>query len=101
MIDLGLVGDLTPRPPSISPSYLSSLSAFHSTSFWLWVFFFWFSFFFLAAIWVDLILVSNCGGWFAVEVLLRQWILVAGGCAVDVVAVVDDNGNEIIYYFNV
>ena len=58
-------------------------------------------FFFLAAIWVDLILVSNCGGWFAVEVLLRQWILVAGGCAVDVVAIVDDNGNEIIYYFNV
>ena len=36
-------------------------------------------FFFLAAIWVDLILVSNCGGWFAVEVLLRQWILVVGG----------------------
>ena len=60
-----------------------------------------FFFFFLAAIWVDLILVSNCGGWFAVEVLLRQWILVAGGCAVDVVVVVDDNGNEIIYYFNV
>ena len=29
------------------------------------------SFFFLAAIWVDLILVSNCGGWFAVEALLR------------------------------
>ena len=54
-------------------------------------------FFFL----VDLILVSNCGGWFVVEVLLRQWILVAGGCAVDVVAIVDDNGNEIIYYFNV
>ena len=54
-------------------------------------------FFFL----VDLILVSNCGGWFVVEVLLRQWILVAGGCAVDVVAIVDDNENEIIYYFNV
>ena len=35
--------------------------------------------------------------------LLRQWILVAGGCAVDVVvvAVVDDNGEKIIYYFNV
>ena len=44
-------------------------------------------FFFLATIWVDLILVSNCSGWFAVEVLLRQWILVAGGCVVDVVAV--------------
>ena len=44
---------------------------------------------------------SNCGGWFAVEVLLRQWILVAGGCAVNVIAVVDDNGEEIIYYFNV
>ena len=80
----------------ISPFSLSSLSAFHSVSLWLWVFFF-----FFAAIWVDLILVSNCGGWFVVEVLLRQWILVAGGCAVDVVAIVDDNGNEIIYYFNV
>ena len=45
-------------------------------------------FFFLAAIWVDLILVSNCSGWFAIEVLLRQWILVTGGCAFDV----DDNG---------
>ena len=33
--------------------------------------------------------------------LLRQWILVAGGCAVNVLAVVDDNGEEIIYYFNV
>ena len=32
---------------------------------------------------------SNCGGWFAVEVLLRQWILVAGGSAIDVV---DNNG---------
>ena len=54
----------------------------------------------MAAIWVDLILVSNCGGWFAVEVLLRQWILVAGGCAVDVV--VDNNGggdNIYIYIF--
>ena len=46
------------------------------------------------AIWVDMILASNCGGWFAVEVLLRLWILVAGGCAVDVVAVVDDNGRR-------
>ena len=44
---------------------------------------------------------SNCDGWFVVELLLRQWILVAGGCVVDVVAVVDDNGEEIIYYFNV
>ena len=44
---------------------------------------------------------SNCSDWFAVEVLFGQWILVAGGCAVDVVAVVDDNGEEIIYYFNV
>ena len=87
MIGLGLAGDLTPRPLSISPSSLSFLSAFHSASLWLWGFFF-----FFAAIWVDLILVSNCGGWFVVEVLLRQWILVAGGCAVDVVAVVDDNG---------
>ena len=65
MIGLGLASDLTPRPPSISPSSLSSLSAFHSSSLWLWVSFF----FFLAAIWVDLILVSNCGGWFAVEVV--------------------------------
>ena len=46
-------------------------------------------YFFFPTIWVDLILVSNCDGWLAVEVLLRQWILVAGGCAVDVV---DDNG---------
>ena len=37
---------------------------------------------------------SNCGGWFAVEVLLWQWILVAGGCVVAVVAVVDDNRGE-------
>ena len=39
---------------------------------------------------------SNCGGWFAVEVLLQQWILVAGGCAIDVV---DDNGrgNNILF----
>ena len=29
--------------------------------------------------------------------LLQQWILVVGGCAIDVV---DDNGKEIIYYFN-
>ena len=58
-------------------------------------------FFFLATICVDLILVSNCDGWFVVELLLRQWILVADGCVVDVVAVVDDNGEEIIYYFNV
>ena len=87
MIGLGLAGDLTQRSPSISPSSLSSLSTFHSASLWLWVFFF----FFFAAIWVDLILVSNCGGWFVVKVLLRQWILVAGGCAVDVVA---DNGER-------
>ena len=42
---------------------------------------------------------SNYGGWFAVEVLLQQWILVAGDCAVDVVAVVDDNGggNNILF----
>ena len=47
--------------------------------------------------------VVGCGGdgrWWLL-VLLWQWILVAGGCAVDVVAVVDDNGEEIIYYFNV
>ena len=37
---------------------------------------------------------SNCGGWFAIEVLLQQWILVVDGCAIDVVAVVDDNGRE-------
>ena len=51
-----------------------------------------YGYFFFLAIWVDLILVSNCGGWLVVEVLLRQWILVASGCTVDVVAVVDDNG---------
>ena len=39
---------------------------------------------------------NNCGGWFAVEVLLRRWILMADGCAVDVVAVIDDNGDKII-----
>ena len=64
MIGLGLAGDLTQRSSSISPSSLSSLSAFHSASLWLWVFFF-----FFGAIWVVLILVSNCGGWFAVEVV--------------------------------
>ena len=51
-----------------------------------------FFFFFFPTIWVGLIFVSNCGGWLAVEVLLRQWILVAGSCAIDIVAVVDDNG---------
>ena len=48
-------------------------------------------------------MVVGCGGdgrWW-LSVLLRQWILVASGCVVDVVAVVDDNGEEIIYYFNV
>ena len=38
--------------------------------------------------------VMGCGGdgqWW-LSVLLPQWIFVAGGCAVDVVAVVDDNG---------
>ena len=42
---------------------------------------------------------SNCVGWFAVEVLLQQWILVACGCAIDVVVVVDDNGrgNNILF----
>ena len=54
--------DLTSRPPLISPSSLASLFAFHFAPLLLWVFFF------FAAIWVDLILVSNCGGWFAVEV---------------------------------
>ena len=40
------------------------------------------------------------GRWW-LSVLLLQWIFVAGGYAVDVVAVVDNNGEEIIYYFNV
>ena len=52
-------------------------------------FFFWLQF----GIWVDLILVSNYGDWFAVEVLLRQWILVAGGCAVD-----DNGGGDNILF---
>ena len=42
--------------------------------------------------------VGLCRWW--LSVLLQQWILVAGNCAVDVV-VVDDNGENIIYYFNV
>ena len=50
--------DLTLRPPSISPSSLSSLFAFHSASLQLWVFFF-----FLAAIWVDLMVVVGRGLW--------------------------------------
>ena len=41
----------------VDPSSLSPLFVFHSTSLWLWVFFF-----FFAAIWADLILVSNCSG---------------------------------------
>ena len=59
---------------------------------------------------VTVAVVVGCGGdvrWW-LSVLLWQWILVAGGCVVDVVAVVDDNGKEIIYilmcskyYFNV
>ena len=42
---------------------------------------------------------SSRGGWFAVKVLLRQWILVVGGCVVDVVAVLNDNGggNNILF----
>ena len=82
-----MVGDLTrgcrrshPLPSPFCPPFTLPLSGC--------------GFFFLAAIWVDMILASNCGGWFAVEVLLRLWILVAGGCAVDVVAVVDDNGRR-------
>ena len=43
--------------------------------------------------------VGLCRWW--LSVLLRQWILVTGSCAVDVVIVVDDNGKNIIYYFNV
>ena len=50
---------------------------------------------------VTVAVVVGCGGdvrrW--LSVLLWQWILVAGGCVVDVVAVVDDNGEAIIYYF--
>ena len=52
---------------------------------------------------VTVVVLVGCGGdgrWW-LSVLLRQWILVVGGCAVDVVAVVDDNEEEIIYYFNV
>ena len=58
-----VTADLTLRLPLISPSSLSSLSAFHSASLWLWVFLFVCLFVCLfVAIWVDLILVSNCGG---------------------------------------
>ena len=51
--------DLTPRPLSISPSSLSSLSAFHSASLWLWVYLF----IYFTAIWVDLMVVVGCGLW--------------------------------------
>ena len=40
--------------------------------------------------------VVGCGGdgrWW-LSVLLPQWIFVVGGCAVDVIVVVDDNGGE-------
>ena len=48
---------------------------------------------------VALVDVGLCQWW--LSMLLQQWILVAGGYAVDIVAVVDNNGEEIIYYFNV
>lgn len=47
------------RVPSISPSSLSSLFAFHSASLWLWDFFF----FFFTAIWVNLMVVVGSGLW--------------------------------------
>ena len=52
---------------------------------------------------VTVAVVVGCGGdgqWW-LSVLLQQWILVASGCVIDVVAAIDDNGEEIIYYFNV
>ena len=52
----------------------------------------------LSAVTVALVLGYGVDGQWWLSVLLRQWILVAGGCVVDVVA---DNGEEIIYYFNV
>ena len=62
-----------PLPSPLCPPFTLPLSGCGGFYFFLF-------FIFFAAIWVDLILVSNCGGWFAVEVLLRQWILVVGGC---------------------
>ena len=45
---------------------------------------------------VTVAVVVGCGGdgrWW-LSVLLPQWIFVVGGCAVDVIVVVDDNGGE-------
>ena len=55
----------------------------------------------LWAVTVALVVGYGVDGQWWLSVLLRRWILVAGGCVVDVVAVVADNGEEIIYYFNV
>ena len=65
---------------------------FYSLVCWLVEFFF----FFFKVVLVD---VGLCR--WRLLVLLRQWILVTGSCAVDVVVVVDDNKENIIYYFNV
>ena len=49
-------------------------------------------------------MVVGCGadGRWWLSVLLQLWILVVGGCSIDVVVVVvDNNGEEIVYYFNV
>ena len=58
MIGLGLAGDLT-----LFPLLFVRLSLCLSLVVGF-ILFFWLQF----GIWVDLILVSNCGGWFVVEV---------------------------------
>ena len=94
------LSNLTSRPPSISPPSLSSLSAFHSTSLWLWVFFFF---------------LLQFGLWWQVVVQLIWVVVVRGLWAVTVAVVVGCGGDDwwwlsmllmiigegIIYYFNV
>ena len=71
--------------------WLSLGRRFFSLVCWLVEFFFFFK--------VALVDVGLCRWW--LSVLLRQWILVTSSCVVDVIVVDDDNGENIIYYFNV